>query len=440
MTFRLLLWSLMLLLTGSHFRSRDAQIENLDADWLVIVQIVLALLAIAVGTKSLRSHNRFGKSVKLLLSFLVVAALSALFSAFAVKVIGYWLLLAGVVLLTARIVREAESEATLHKLETVWLATTVIFVFKDALIDFLMQDFQNSAEAARLGMGLIHANHLGFYAALAFWVSFSNHSKKLVVLRWVVRILLLLVIFLTRSRTSLVCLITGGLIRLWLESPKRGLRQGFLLRVSGLSLFCAAALVAAMALFLELDWAMSILSVFNRGENPDSLATLSSARIYIWQNACYRIFENPPAFLFGHGYAVSRSVLNDSSVPLQFFAAHAHNDFLEVFVNMGLLGAVCYFFFMLYNTAWLSSFRRLRSRFSREFALRAATVVVMFYLFSLTEVSIGSKVSPPLMLFLIYLLALDRHFCQDHPAVSELASSVAHSSTDIFNDRTTVQI
>jgi|GEM_PF-1584543 len=431
---RLFVWCLMLLLVGAHFRSRGGQVENLQADWLVLTQLAVALLALALSMRSLFGTTPLGGRTKILFTFLFVAGLSAVTSEFTTKVIGYWLLLAGLVVLTASLVREARTEKDLRRIETAWLVTTVLFVLKDAAVAFLGQNFQNPNDIARLGMGLTHANHLAFYAVLAFWLTFRKATRGTHILLWAVRILLVLIILLTRSRTSIVCLLVGGMAHFWFEFAGKGLRRGLILRVSSATLLSGFAIAALAAVYFQFDWAMSLLNTFNRGEHPDSLATLSSARIYIWQNAWYRIIESPLAFLFGHGYAVSRSVLNDGSVSLRFFAAHSHNDFLEVFVNMGLLGAICYLLIALHGATWLTRFRILRSRFSLKFAARAASVVVMFFLFSLTEVSFGNKIAPPLILFIFYFLSLDQQFIKRKAEPLPIGSSTRHRATQPQRD------
>src|SRR5439155_17524272 len=112
-------------------------------------------------------------------------------------------------------------------------------------------------------------------------------------------------------------------------------------------------LVASIVLFLAIAWLWRLplvtgaVDFVNRGEDSETVMSVTG-RTDIWSYATKRIVEGPIATVFGHGYGVSKSVLNENNWRISFFAYHAHNTFLEVVLSTGLVGGLPFVVLIVY--------------------------------------------------------------------------------------------
>ena len=199
-------WVGILIFTGTYFRIRSGESVP-EVDWLITAQVLTCLFGTFLGILLIRRYPYFGFGTKALLVYLVMAALSAVFSPYYKLVIGYWILLAGGSLLTIGLVQQAKTQKTLNQIENVWLLTISLLLLKDTATALLfpeMQEIHNISGPFRLGMGITHANTMGFLAAVAFWMSFKNDEVKHPLFLWLPRLLFLLIIVLSWSRVSMV--------------------------------------------------------------------------------------------------------------------------------------------------------------------------------------------------------------------------------------------
>ena len=400
-------WVGILILTGTYFRIRSGESVP-EVDWLITAQVLTCLFGAFLGILLIRRYPYFGFGTKALLVYLVMAALSAVFSPYYKLVIGYWILLAGASLLTIGLVQQAKTQKTLNQIENVWLLTISLLLLKDTATALLfpeMQEIHHISGPFRLGMGITHANTMGFLAAVAFWMSFKNDEVKHPLFLWLPRLLFLLIIVLSWSRVSMVCFVLGGIIRFWFQQGVQ--KESLNLRVAIPSFVLAAIVFAILALSFELPGSTTAFKIFNRGQDIDSIVSLTG-RTEIWSYALRKVFDKPASFLFGHGYGVSRLVLNEGSGGPDFYISHLHNSFIETLFSLGLLGIVAFLVLGIYSIKWLIRFHQLHQDFSPEFTLRAVSIVSMVLLNSLTESSLACKINPVMLLYFFYLVALER--------------------------------
>lgn len=398
-------------LTGTYFRVREgSDIEALQIDWLVIAQVAACALGGLSGLLYMLRLSNWGLGVKSLAVFVIIALLSSAFNPYPSKVLGYWILLAGSSLLTMRLVYSADNIEFLYKIEKIWLFTMIILTFKDVFIGlFIMRGPANSYdEVSRLGMGVTHANFLSFNAAVAFWLSFRNGILRLrLFIIWVIRGLLVFTILMARSRMALICLLLGAVIRIWLVPCKESPTAKWYRRLAILTSVICLIIGFSLALSLRIDYFVSFFHTISRGESSEKILSVTG-RTDIWAIAVDKIFENPVSFIFGHGYGMSRFVLNDGPISLNWYAYHAHNAFLEVLLSMGFIGFCAFMAMISYSLKWAIDFNQLQTAYTTEFALRAAPVIAMILLYSITEAELATKIGPIFLIFIFYLLALDR--------------------------------
>ena len=132
-------WVLILVLVGTYFRVRPEDIVP-EGDWLVIAQVSACFLGGVLGVLLIRKHARFGFGAITLVVYLVAVAISSVFSPYPNIVLGYWILLSGVSLLTIGLVQRARSIKSLRQIENAWLLTLTVLLFKDTIISVLLSE------------------------------------------------------------------------------------------------------------------------------------------------------------------------------------------------------------------------------------------------------------------------------------------------------------
>jgi len=203
----------------------------------------------------------------------------------------------------------------------------------------------------------------------------------------------------------MACFAFGGVIRLWFQ---QGIQRGNLNLWIAIPCFVVAAVVfAILALSFELPGATTAFNIFNRGQDIDSVVSLTG-RTEIWSYAFRKVFDEPASLFFGHGYGISRLVLNEGYGGPDFYISHLHNSFIETLFSLGLLGIVAFLVLGIYSIKWLIRFHQLHQDFSAEFTLRAVSIVPMLLLNSFMESSMACKINPVMLLYFFYLVVLDR--------------------------------
>jgi O-antigen ligase len=225
--------------------------------------------------------------------------------------------------------------------------------------------------------------------------------------RYAWRILFIAVMLLTRTRVALIGLVLGACARLWYGRRRADPTRA---RVLTAAIPCW---IGSLALLIVIAWTMGVQPVtamveyVNRSEDSATVMTFTG-RTDVWGYAIHRIFDGFQSLLLGHGYGVSKLVLNDNNWRADFYAYHAHNTLLEALLGTGLIGAIPFVLLLAYSSTWLFQFTRLRNSFSLEFTLRAIAVITIILGSTLTESDLVTKIGPVSIVFLFYVLALDR--------------------------------
>jgi O-antigen ligase len=248
-------------------------------------------------------------------------------------------------------------------------------------------------------------------SALAFFMSFgAPATPRNMKVRYAWRILFIAVMTLTRTRVALIGLVLGACARLWYG---RGSSDPARARLLAAAIPCW---IATLALLIVITWTMGVQPVtamveyVNRSEDSATLMTFTG-RTDVWNYATHRIFDSLQSVVIGHGYGVSRLVLDGNNWRVDFYAYHAHNTLLEALLGIGVVGAIPFMLLLAYSATWFFRYTRLRASFSLEFTLRAIAVITITLGSTFTESDLVTKIGPVTIVFLFYLLALDRQDC-----------------------------
>lgn len=417
----IILLAVILVITGSYIRTRPAG-EHETADWLVMTQLVLCLAAGFVGVLLIRKHSMGGSGARRLIAYLLAAIVSSLFSSYPNLVVGYWILLAGTSVLCIGLISSSPTAIALRRLEAVILATLSLMIVKDTVINLFFLEASDTEELYRLGEGATNANSLGLTAALAFCMSLGvpvaavsdrrqsvgAHRAPLQRISWfALRGLFVAVILLTRSRVSLIGLLIAFLVQLWFRKRQSAEIRSHVLLAAIPCCIGSLIMVATMSWTMELPAVTALVDFVNRGEDADRIMSITG-RTEIWPYAIQRICEGTTSLLFGHGYGVSKEVLNENNWTVSFTAYHSHNTFLEPLLATGLLGAVPFLLLISYSLKWFTRFFEMCRSFSLLFTLRAIAVITVILSSTMTESDLATKIGPVMIVFLFYVLALDR--------------------------------
>jgi hypothetical protein len=366
-------------------------------DWFVLARLGVCSIAFITGIFLIPKNVHWGFGAKALLCYVLAAGFSALRTPYLVTAFGYIILLSGAGMLVLALVYRARDIAQLEKIKNVWVLTVSALVIKDAVTALFFVKPPSSMPGARLGMGVTHATELSLFAALLFWISFSTRRDRYRILWWIWRLFLLYVIIEAKSRISIVGFVTGGCCY-FLFCTRDVLRRGIAFSVTSLLMF-----TCLFSLSLGQSWAGGMTDYMKRGQDARELTSFTG-RSFIWKHIANKSKESPIA---GHGFGVSRLAMG--KVPgMNWEPPHCHNEALEVFFSMGLLGLIPFIAMVVYNSKWIIDSAGLQHIFSRTLALDAMCFIAFLLVSFMFETRLSGKLSPIQPLFFFYLMALDR--------------------------------
>jgi exopolysaccharide production protein ExoQ len=190
-------------------------------------------------------------------------------------------------------------------------------------------------------------------------------------------------------------------------------------RAQGVLLVGATATAVGMALGIFL-YRSQLMQLMGRD------ATLSG-RMAIWDAVWQRILERP---WFGYGYAAFwRGWTGPSfevSAAVQFLVFHAHNGYLDVWLQTGLVGLL--FFAAAYGRAW----QRVLQRFQRgdiEDLYWPLSLLVIVGLYGIDENTLLIPNGLFWMLFVLALVQLERGRAQRRSASAEQNSVLSYATS-----------
>ena len=422
--FALMVWSATMLLNGTFIRPRASE-SFVVADWLVITRVIIGAMGIILGVYLISKRPlRLGTGSKLVITYVLMALASSLFSDHIRQSMGYWVLLGGAGLLTVGLVSQFRSIAELSRIETLYFVVLSFCVLKDAALSLFAPELRSAlieiSEPARLGAGIVPSNRLSIMAAIACWVSLKFHGAgPKVLLLWALRFILVMVVVMTRSRVSLITLVVGGMVWFWLKhraSHIKGVAARF-----GLIFFLFSALFTLLLLLsCEFKPLMSLLDVINRGEDLSKTMSLTG-RTDVWALVLRKITSDPLTAIVGDGYGTSALVLRDLAGSLYFTPRHTHNTFFEFLLTMGLPGVILCISIFVYGFKWLRVFGESHEGDTRYLLARNGVIIfTMILLNCMTEVYIAGKVNFILMALLMYLALLGQtDVIKQHKSVTD---------------------
>lgn len=194
-----------------------------------------------------------------------------------------------------------------------------------------------------------HKNLLGNISAMAFivfvYIAQQKHQIRSLVW-WLLAGIAITLIFGSRSVTAIIALICAFIT--WLSIKGLAL-------VSSDDRFRLMALVSCFVvpfgLLCILYWPEITLSL---GRRPDL-----SGRAYLWQSLIAIGFSQP---LLGNGYGTfdairgSPSTIDIALMQMRFpWAVHAHNGYIEVWLELGIVGLICILWPVFYLFSYSSS-------------------------------------------------------------------------------------
>ncbi len=410
----LVILALLLVTTGSYIRTRTLD-ESDSVDWLVLVQLGLAMAGGFLGILLMRRGSPGGFGAKLLVIYIFGVFASGAFTLYRTVVFGYWILLAGTVALCMGLVSSSLTESSLREVENLILGTLSFMLLKDALLDAfwfapqIERMDELGIEMYRYGMGSTSSNSMGLAAAIAFWMSFDVVPERNRSRYWKIfwRGLFAAIVWLTRARFALAGLLGGGIMRWSLSHWHERATRSYRLLVAIPCFAAALSVLTIMGWLWNVPVVTAAFALVNRGESYSTIMSVTG-RTDIWPYALQRVFDGLRSIIFGHGYSTSKFVLNESNWSASFFAYHAHNTFLEVLLSTGLLGLLPFLAIITYSLQWVFRFSEVVKSFSLGFTLRAITVLCVILSSTMTESELAMKTGPAVVVFLFYMLSLDR--------------------------------
>ncbi len=206
-------------------------------------------------------------------------------------------------------------------------------------------DFYTSQEVAHSGVwkGIYgHKNILGHFMSLGALVFFflATSSRKYVWVKWVGFCLCVSLLLLSTAKTALIVfVVTMAVIPLY-----KALRWN---QTFALAFFIVLILVGGAMATLFLNNAETILGTFGRD-------TTLTGRTLLWPAVLYKIWQRP---WLGYGYGGFWLGWDGESADVwrivRWEVPHAHNGFLDVWLNIGLLGLLA--FALSFLATWLQA-------------------------------------------------------------------------------------
>ncbi len=265
-----------------------------------------------------------------------------------------------------------------------------------ALIRALSGD-DNSVNPNILAGGVVV--YLPLTAALAV-AAFKSGRRSLGTGLTVVCLLVLATLVLTRSRSALagalVSVAVVGVLAVWLEAGRRG-------RIAAAAALVFLLAAGAVAGVLLLRGQPDILAGPTGGVGEADLLNKGmslAARVDIWARAVYAIEDFP---FTGVGLGTFPRVMPllypSFSVPPESQAVHAHNMFLQVGVDLGVVGLIAYVALLLTSAAAAWQTAKTGGGLVRYLALGLLASLIGLHAFGLTD---ALEAKPAIVLWVLF--------------------------------------
>jgi O-antigen ligase len=222
--------------------------------------------------------------------------------------------------------------------------------------------------------GTLHPNHAALNASFLLLSSLylARHRKNGLFL--IVAAAAFVLVVLTKSRTGLSsCLAASAVFVLATRTP----RQRVVIAIAAIFVLGASLVIVATDIFPGLG---QMLLLDRRNSDPTTL----TGRTFIWQFVLSYISVDWGTFLSGFGYGGfwTKATAVALSSRTRFKLAEAHNDYLEVISQVGLVGLFLYLWGLV--VALWTSIKQVRCFGSFDAAF-AISLIVMAFVHSIAE-------------------------------------------------------
>lgn len=316
---------------GNSFASSQTISDLIKWIFLIVIQLVTIFLFIRWRTKIISTVIRGNVFLWMLVGIILVSVFwsSAPMVTLSASNNILWLTLFGIYF-SARYSLSEQLRFLAWALGISALLSLVIAIALPSYGVMGMGDIQTQQSMAHMGIwqGIYgHKNVLGRCMSLGalVFLLLANSRRRYCWILWVCLCLCVSLILLSTSTTALIVFLTTiALIPIF-----KALRWNYTFAVP---FFLSVILVGASLAILLLDNSESLLGTFGRD-------TTLTGRTLLWATVIYKIWERP---WLGYGYGGFWLGWEGESADIwrvvQWEVPHAHNGFLELWLNLGLLG------------------------------------------------------------------------------------------------------
>ena len=211
-------------------------------------------------------------------------------------------------------------------------------------------------------------------------------------------IILLITIMFAMSRASILAAFTGFLVCLFLGAifgKTSKIKKGIIVSVTGV-LLVVISLISGLIIFLPQSLQFTLLGHLFKAQSIVSSGVQSDARLATWSTALSNI--NTP---FGIGLGNFTQFINQYKANNYLIAETAHNMFLEIFIELGVLGLFFLLVILLYYGVILAkSIKYAQSEKDR----RLAICIAMSYAIYLVNVFFEPNYYSPTFTYLFSIM------------------------------------
>jgi putative inorganic carbon (HCO3(-)) transporter len=217
------------------------------------------------------------------------------------------------------------------------------------------------------------------------WLAPYRTMKKAASGRWIwavvaldlsIAVIMGIVVLLTQSRSALLGLLVAGLVVLWLILPQIGRRAMEWVMLAGI-------LAIVTFLYVNPEQARQLAGLSGSAASMGGTFSLSTmnGRLEVWSRAIYGIQDFP---LTGMGMNTFRTVVKELyplfMVGSDFDIGHAHNEFLQAALDLGIPGLVAFIGLYIGATAMLfATWKEARRLEAAQLAANRPAIVLTKY-------------------------------------------------------------
>jgi exopolysaccharide production protein ExoQ len=221
-----------------------------------------------------------------------------------------------------------------------------------------------------------HPNSLARQATVFLMIAFGAYYRRDLTARWFAALFVLgtVTVLWTQSRTAMISCLIAGVCQL---------------RRSWLLLAVLAAILSGALVYLS-GFLTPLLDLVGRDGDADDALTMAG-RTEIWRFVVHLIGQTP---IIGHGFDSFEAVATPLWFGQETAAVEAHNSYLEVLFNVGILGFIPY----------VTGLGILLYRWLREPYPPRDLFVISLTIAGLTEADITSIAVLPTMVFFVIII------------------------------------